>query len=54
MLSDCKPCREAGAICRTDPEGAKKLHEKCNTTQCICHHVIPEERHEYVTSRVDG
>lgn len=54
MLSDCRPCREAGAVCRTNPKLAVALHKNCNIVDCPCFHIIPADAHEYVTSRVDG
>lgn len=42
MLSDCAHCVEAGAVCRTDPARAKKLHGKCAVRGCCCAHVVPE------------
>lgn len=43
MLSDCRPCVEAGAICRTDPARAGELHKECRIRKCPCAHKIPEK-----------
>lgn len=43
MLSDCHPCREAGAVCHVDPKLAAQLHKECRMADCLCEHVVPEK-----------